>query len=281
MSDNTQLPSEIPKRRWVGVLLSLLVPGFGLIRCGRIKRGVVWYLLSYVLGYTILLIEICRSIPFWLVVAALIFSVALHITMLVDSFRPGKMNKTLWVFFSILLIADLIIPSKKYTIGRAFTVPTSSMEPTLLGKSHGTEDHIIADRLSYIFTKPKRGDLLVFSTKGLSGIKEDTFWVKRLVGLPGEKIEIHNGRLFADGRQLTKNDGIPDFNYTLPPEYLAQRSKMQNGSFLVPPNSYFVLGDNPDNSSDSRYWGALPSPNIYGRVARIYYPFARTGIRFP
>jgi signal peptidase I len=98
-----------------------------------------------------------------------------------------------------------------------------------------------------------------------------------VVGLPGERIEIRDGHLFADGRQLNENNGIPTVLYYSVPTSLTN-SFNSGGIYLVPDDAYFVLGDNSRKSFDSRYWGYVPRTNIYGRVSRIYYPFSRASI---
>jgi signal peptidase I len=102
-----------------------------------------------------------------------------------------------------------------------------------------------------------------------------TFFVQRLVGLPGEKIEIRDGHVFADGQKLGEANGIPDIKYVAGPDvrFLDEASVYQ-----VPKDCYFMLGDNSKDSFDSRYWGYLPRTNVYARVARIYYPFCRVGV---
>jgi signal peptidase I len=123
--------------------------------------------------------------------------------------------------------------------------------------------------LSYRFSAPRRGDLAVFATTGITGIPEEAFFVKRVVGLPGEKIEIRDGHIFADGRQLKEEDGIPD---------AISYEAVRGGRYVVSEGAYFMLGDNSRNSYDSRYWGSVPRANIFGRVSRIYYPFSRAGV---
>ena len=100
------------------------------------------------------------------------------------------------------------------------------------------------------------------------------FFVKRLVGLPGERIEIRGGRLFADGRLLDESAGIPPIVYTSP----RMSSVSSETSYAVPEDGFFFLGDNSAHSFDSRYWGSVPRKNIYGKVSRIYYPLSRIGV---
>ena len=89
-----------------------------------------------------------------------------------------------------------------------------------MGERDGnTPDHVVVDRLSYLFAPPKRGDLIVFETSRIAGIPRypnagEMYYIKRLVGLPGERIEIKDGVVFADGLQLGSSDGIPPIRYT-------------------------------------------------------------------
>ena len=101
--------------------------------------------------------------------------------------------------------------------------------------------------------------------------------MKRLVGLPGERIEIRDDRVFADGKVLEQGAGIPPVSYVFPGSGMPSVFS-DGGSFSVPRDGFFVLGDNSTRSFDSRYWGAVPRENIYGRVARIYYPWSRIGV---
>ena len=111
---------------------------------------------------------------------------------------------------------------------------------------------------------------------GIEG-EGETFFVKRLVGLPGERIEIRDGRVFADGRLLDEGAGIPPITYVSPGSGMPSMLP-SGGSYVVPRDGFVVLGDNSTRSFDSRYWGAVPRENIYGRVARIYYPWSRIGV---
>lgn len=140
----------------------------------------------------------------------------------------------------------------------------------------------MVDRLSYRFSAPKRGDLIVFNTTQIPGIRHSDqsagteFYIKRLVGLPGERIRIADGKLYANGRLLGASDGIPAFPYT-DPAGSTSAVKREGKDFVVGPNEYFALGDNSENSYDSRYWGCVPASSIFGKITLIYYPFSRAG----
>jgi signal peptidase I len=261
------------------VLLSLLVPGFGLVRAGRPLRGLLWFVGLQLVAVGIALLFIARPVPNWIVGAGMLVGFAFFVAILVDSFRPGRLTWPLAFGFVSASIALVALPSLPQLIAKDFKVPTAAMEPTLLGAARGNPDHIVVDRVSYLILQPKRGDLVVFRTLGILGIPGETFFVKRLVGLPGERIEIRDGRLFADGQQLDESAGIPPITYTSP-EPLGSFVPDLGGSasYTVPNDSFFFLGDNSANSYDSRYWGSVPRKNIYGKVSRIYYPLSRIGV---
>jgi len=144
-----------------------------------------------------------------------------------------------------------------------------------------TGDQVFVDKFSYNFVKPHRGDVFVFRTNHIPGIREDPeagspFYIKRLAGLPGDQLRIDPPFLYVNGR---KADGYgfarvmsakpPYRGYALGHEYLSQPGR----SFTVPKDGYFALGDNSYNSYDSRYWGAVPEANLVGRGLCVYWPF--------
>ena len=162
-------------------------------------------------------------------------------------------------------------------------------------------DYLFVDRLSYNFRRPKRGEIVVFSTRNISGIgKDDEFYIKRLVGLSGETLRIRNDRkLEVDGRTLDTNDRGFEHLYTFDPneeprphnlsgEFSGHVNQLTSGRLMSMPyfkseastytirdNHYMVMGDNTMNSSDSRYWGDFPRENVIGKLAFTYWPFDR------
>lgn len=133
--------------------------------------------------------------------------------------------------------------------------------------------------ISYLFEKPKRGDLIVFKTDGIpnlkmaSGLSSQTY-VKRLAGLPGEELRIADGKLYVNGTHvpLTNVEGEIKITNSSIGDLSAPTGKV-----IVPEDHYFVLGDNSPNSSDSRYWGFVPASNIKGRMIFRLFPFDRIG----
>jgi len=146
-----------------------------------------------------------------------------------------------------------------------------------------TGDQVFVDKLSYNFVKPHRGDVFVFRTNHILGIREDSetgapFYIKRLAGLPGDTLRIDPPRLYVNGK-IAEGFGfarvmaakLPYRGYEKGRDYLAEPTH----SFVVPEHGYFAMGDNSYNSYDSRYWGPVPEENLVGRGLFVYWPFNR------
>ncbi len=146
-----------------------------------------------------------------------------------------------------------------------------------------TGDQVFVDKFSYNFVKPHRGDVFVFRTNHIPGIREDPeagspFYIKRLAGLPGDQLRIDPPFLYVSGKKAegygfarVMSAKHPYRGYALGREYLSQPDR----TFTVPQDGYFALGDNSYNSYDSRYWGAVPEANLVGRGLLVYWPFDR------
>jgi signal peptidase I len=191
-----------------------------------------------------------------------------------------------WVI-TILLLLFLTT-----TLVQAFVIPTGSMEDTLL-----IGDHLLVDKLAYApsgpvskyllpYVEPKRGDIIVFRYP--TDIQQ-TF-VKRCMGVPGDRIRIVNKQVYINGKPLVepykynKTDYIDSYRDNFPgePNVTLERgaiemleNNVENGEVVVPPNSYFAMGDNRDSSWDSRYWGFVPRQNIIGKPLIIYWSYDR------
>ena len=137
------MPTPVPKnsdkkeRRWPGVLLSLFVPGFGLVRAGRALRGLAWFVGLQCIDAVMALLFITRAAPNWVVGIGGLVVLASSLAMLVDSFRPGRMTWPLVTAFAGVFVALILLPTLPQLVASAFKVPTAAMEPTLIGASHG------------------------------------------------------------------------------------------------------------------------------------------------
>jgi len=144
-----------------------------------------------------------------------------------------------------------------------------------------TGDQLFVDRVSYHFVRPHIGDGFVFRTRNIPGIGEDQYYVKRLVGQPGDTLEIRPPLLYRNDRPIT---GAAAFDRNARREglYRGYFNASRDGSYLfkdqkvtVPPHVFFALGDNSASSKDGRYWGFVPEKEVVGRPLLIYYPFTR------
>jgi signal peptidase I len=146
-----------------------------------------------------------------------------------------------------------------------------------------TGDQVFVDKISYNFVHPHRGDVFVFRTNHILGIREDPeagapFYIKRLTGTPGDELRIESPKLYVNG-ELAKSFGInrvmaaqePYKGYAPGQAFLATPTR----PFVIPPHGYFAMGDNSYNSYDSRYWGPVPEENLVGRGLFVYWPFNR------
>ncbi len=171
--------------------------------------------------------------------------------------------------------AAAIVLALKAWVVNPYRIPSSSMEPSLHcarpgdGCEASISDRVLANRLAYHFRNPKRGDVVVFQTppkaKTLCGAG-GTF-VKRLIGLPRDRVALRDGVTFVNGKKLDESYVQPD------------RRGTESGVWRVPPGSYFMLGDNRTNSCDSRVWGAVPRENLVGPVFAVYWPPRRISLR--
>jgi signal peptidase I len=153
-----------------------------------------------------------------------------------------------------------------------YRIPSSSMEPTLhcarpaTGCLAAQDDRVVV--LKYVFGSPKRGDVIALHTPPLAQTRcgAGGVYLKRVIGLPGERFAEHGGTVFIDGRRLAE-------------PYVKDRDSQDVGTKTIPAGTYFVLGDNRPSSCDSRAWGPLPKGNVIGRVVATYWPTGRLEIR--
>lgn len=172
--------------------------------------------------------------------------------------QPVSTNNIRRVIREILetIVLTLVIFFVIQMLVRNFRVVGTSMEPNL----HNGQ-YLIIDKVSYYFSDPQVGDVVVFEPPNRPG--ED--YVKRIIGLPGQVVEIRNGQVFIDNKPLEEPYTVRRGSYSMEPR-------------LVGPDEYFVLGDNRDSSSDSHMWGMLPRANIVGRAWISYWPPSSWGL---
>ncbi len=208
-----------------------------------------------------------------------------------SKYRSARASIAEWAVTILLLVFGTTALAQPYVI------PTGSMQDTLL-----VGDHLLVDRLTFApagglskillpYQEPKHGDIIVFRYP--ANINETL--VKRLIGVPGDRLKIADGVVYRNGLRL--NEPYVYHKYAYDPrmdnfptqccrpvrESLALRLQekmlernVMNGEVVVPADEYFAMGDNRDNSSDSRYWGFVPRENMIGKPFLIYWSYRAT-----
>lgn len=179
--------------------------------------------------------------------------------------EQGKKKNSLWELVRVILLAVVIVLPIRLFIAQPFIVSGTSMVPTF----HDSE-YLIVDEISYRVEDPKRGDVIVFRFPHNPSI----FYIKRVIGLPGETVEIEKGVV------TIKNEENPDGIKIDEPYVSAIVDDGRDMTVTLKETEYFVLGDNRPASSDSRSWGPLDEKYIIGRTLVRVLPIKEFGI-FP
>lgn len=162
---------------------------------------------------------------------------------------------TIVFIIAVTVLFDLAIPRS--------LVDGHSMEPTFYG-----EDRLVVSRVNYLVGEPQRGDILVFNSLVPSEAEQGIMLIKRVVGMPGETVELREQKVYIDGVEL-------------PEPYIkeaCQINRCRDESWQLAPNEYFMMGDNRNNSRDSRRFGPVPLQKIVGQVIFRYWPPNNIGI---
>ena len=289
---------------WLAVLLSLIMPGLGQVYCGRLKRGLVLNFLNILpLPIIIGLFSLSDSPALMQMVIVLILAGGIvQLTAIIDSvflaIRAGidyqlkDYNTPLVYVLLVLIVTGGSIGSALYIRGQgleAFRVPTASCYPTIV-----PNDRILANKLAYNRNNPGRGDLVVHTCP----FDRHSNYIKRIVAVAGDTVEMKDNQLYINGSELPRRklpestldniritvkgrpfegevfeetNGNITYNIFLAGPPFDQKA----GNFekiTVPEHHCFVLGDNRNNSMDSRHFGPIPLATIKGRADYIYWP---------
>jgi signal peptidase I len=213
---------------------------------------------------------------------------------------PGSSGRWAWEWLKSFLVAFGLFLILRTFLVEAFRIPTGSMENTLL-----VGDFLLVNKAVFgaavpftsvrtpAFAQPERGNIVIF----VPPHEPDKNYVKRLIGLPGDTVEMHAKTLFVNGRVQTEpyvTHSDPDDNYQPAMFWQCDHAPAERaradcrptrdnwGPIVVPTGRYFMLGDNRDDSEDSRYWGFVRRAGLRGRPLFIYYSFdARSRSRMP
>jgi signal peptidase I len=192
---------------------------------------------------------------------------------------PAYRKSTLREYFESICVAVILALFVRTFIVQAFKIPTGSMEPNLL-----VGDHLLVNKLVFAPTASRaelsllpideiaRGDIIVFKYPE----EPERDFIKRVIGLPGETLELRNKKVFIDSKPLDE----PYVHFLFPPDPEGHAApgevtdfdvRKNYGPVTVPAGHYFMMGDNRDNSQDSRYWGFMPRDYVKGKALFVYF----------
>lgn len=282
-----------PRKPLMALLMSLVLPGFGQLYNGEPNRA-IWFFLAYcalgVPGLAVIALYLPSGLMLPALVVALGLILALWIYGMVDAWRSARRQpdyvprpwQTSGLYVLMLVLCAFIVQPLFASYVRnheveSFRVPSSSMEPTLM---HG--DFIFSDKR---YNCPnckqavRRGDIAIFSDPN----DRTRYYVKRIIGLPGERVQIRgrevliNGRSLnidetqgPDGRRVSESEGPKHWQVL----WSAQQGQLADTDVTVPSGQVYVLGDNRNQSVDSRSFGTVPLQDVVGRVRQVWFSYA-------
>jgi len=295
MSD-TNAPAKKKRYTWIAVLLSLLSAGLGQIYCGKLARGLLFACLG-ALSIPVTAAMLANDVPahtFTLAFGGLCGLLGITVIAAVDSYRLARRTKhdyTLKEYNRLIVYLLLYVMTKGGALGallytrdrllEAFIVPAPSMCPTIQ-----VGDRVLANKTAYDTADPRRGDMVIF--------RDPENWrrncIKRIVAVEGNTVQIKNGRLIVNGKGLDRH-AVPEDAVAKPAsqgglfrevngdaEYNILQADTAAGPhkdfevLTVPPYHCFVLGDNRNESHDSRVFGPIPLTSIIARADYLYWP---------
>jgi signal peptidase I len=247
------------KDPWLAVFLSRIIPGLGHLYQGKWLFAFLFFISIFITDSLTQNFLVAYPINLGLSYLCLY-----HVYIYSPTQRTKSQPLILKVCLILLLFELLVVLfalSVRIFVAEARYIPSSAMIPTLQ-----INDRFIVNKLEYRFKNPQRKDIIVFNpTETLQKQNYHEAFIKRIVGLPGENLEIKAGKVYINARPLQE-------------DYIFEPPKYQSVLIKIPSDSYFVLGDNRNNSFDSHIWGFVPRDRIIGKATKIFLPYQRSGI---
>jgi signal peptidase I len=290
-------PSLKPREPRQAVVLSLLLPGLGHLYAGEPRVALTRVLTVIAVAVALRPLLVFMVLGPLTTPAVTVLTLAVYLWVAVDAARTAarapadyQLRPYNWWLAYVGLIAAFAVTmsvfsavQKRYVV-EAYRIPSGAMEPTLL-----IGDFIFVSKLPRDRDRTDRGDVVVFRSVD----EPDLAVIKRVMGLPGDTLRMADNQLIVNGRVLAEPYAIrtdPDRDHEAPVmrewqiRYVAgdrgdYRPTLKHwGPLVVPPDSFFMLGDNRDNSYDSRYYGFVGRDRIRGRPTRVYYSYDAEGV---
>ena len=255
-----------PRRPWLAALMSLFGSPVGQIYAGRLYRSILLWVVGSLLSIATFAIA-PLTFGRWSIFLLLVFGVGFSVCLTLDAYFVAKRNRhTLlvgyqrwWVYllaYVVFAAANLLVTvTVRSFVAEAFMMNGRSMAPTLFAG-----ERILVDKLWCSPYRLRRNDVVVFESKGPGS----ALFAMRLVGLPGDKIEIVNEKVFLNGQAWADPHAFFEREVTVDP------ALANFGLVEVPEDSFFVLGDNRRRANDSRFIGAIPFAGFYGKAIMVY-----------
>lgn len=293
-----------PRQPILALLLSLPATGLGHIYCGDLTKGLILFFVSF--AFAPIIVVSAKSAASTLSLITVIASIALLIFIffyaLVDAYRLARLRSThyrlkeynRWPIYILFIMVSISYPTNlahsiRSHLLEAFKIPSASMAPNIL-----PGDYLLLNKAVYKTQAPQRGEVVIFVYPDDRHI----YYIKRIVALPGETVEMKNGHVIINDQPLTykaiktpiqtATGQIPsavaliERNREVQYHILAQNDDKTGGNMVkmtVPHGHCFILGDNRSDSKDSRHFGPVPLADVLGRVDYIYWP-AQSWSRF-
>lgn len=279
------------RKRVVAALLSAIVPGSGQILKKETKKAILYLA---VFAFLLFLTSTARLYDTLVGLVVLkVGAISLALIASLDALLSGATSKPRYLILvpvlTALFLGDVLSGGIMRAKGvRGFSVPSESMQPSIM-----RGDRILVDSYERDRT-PQQGDIVAFISPDPPGL----FALKRIIGVPGDRIHLRSGIVYRNGQKLDERyaqHNQADYNPyrddfpALPPSKMYGvlnekwqqefRSHVEGDDIVIPPGDYFALGDNRDASYDSRYCGFIPRENIVGQPMFVYWPSARLGHR--
>jgi signal peptidase I len=256
------------KDGWLAFFLSSMFWGIGNFYIGKWLVGIL----------AIILIIIAAAFSPLLV--SLVIAFAAFMSYNFSPVKRENLTKIALLIALLMMISSLPAIALRNYMVEARWIPSGAMEPTLHGTPNQSEaDRIMVDKFSYKMRSPQRGDIIVFNpTDALLQEKYTDAFIKRIVGIPGEKIELKKGQVYINNQPLSEEKYLAKGQTTaIDLCFSGQQPPFLSKPVTIPADSYVAMGDNRTNSYDSRCWGLIPRKNIIGKVYKRFWPLNRVG----
>lgn len=262
-----------PRRPWLAALLSLFGGPTGQVYAGRPRRGLVLWALGAVLLPVIAFAAVSFPVGRVGFIALMSCVFGFPIYMVVDAFRLAKRHRDeplagfqrWWVYLLVFIASgvsnNLVAHFLRSSVAEPFVVPSRAMSPTIL-----PGDDILVDKIWCKPSQLRRNDIVVFRSEGPGS----PLYIMRLVGLPGDRIEIVNEKVLLNGEEWSDPHGVIDPSEELFPQHA------NYGPLEISKDSFFVMGDHRRRSKDSRILGPIPLTDLHAKARVIYWSRERT-----